>query len=454
MSTPTQTFEAKIVDFLQGQAPQSLDVIARRFPRFSRRTLQRRLKDLVERDIIVIEGAGRNTRYRYMGQAALESAPEHPPTIASGEDSSEIRHLIRRPLHERIPVSYDRFLLEGYRPNDTWYLDRAQREHLNRIGAVETENDRPAGTYARSILDRLLIDLSWASSRLEGNTYSRLDTKNLIELGQAAEGKDRTEAQMILNHKAAIEMLIDSAESVGYNRFTLFNLHAALADNLLHDPSEAGRLRTRIVQVSGTVFQPLSIPQELDRLFGVLLDKAEAIDDPFEQAFFVMVHLPYLQAFVDVNKRVSRLAANISMIKRNLVPLSFVDVPEDAYIEGTLGVYELGRVELLRDVFVWAYERSCLRYAAIKDTIREPDPMRLRYREHLSAVVGQMVRGSIEQDRSVVKRAGLAEGVDARDADTFVDMVLGDLELLHEGNISRYRIRLTEFEAWKKNRTG
>lgn len=93
--------------------------------------------------------------------------------------------------------------------------------------------EHAAGTYARDILNRLMIDLSWASSRLEGNTYSRLDTQNLIEFGHAAEGKDQSEAQMILNHKAAIEMLVDHAEEIGFDAFTFFNLHAVLANRQL-----------------------------------------------------------------------------------------------------------------------------------------------------------------------------------------------------------------------------
>jgi Fic family protein len=79
---------------------------------------------------------------------------------------------------------------------------------------------------------------------------------------------------------------------------------------------------------------------------------------PFEQAFFVTLHLPYLQPFEDVNKRVSRLAANIPFIHHNLCPLSFMDVPEDLYINGLRGVYELNRIELMRDVFVWTYEKK------------------------------------------------------------------------------------------------
>ena len=103
-----------------------------------------------------------------------------------------------RPLTERTPVGYNREFLDKYRPNESSYLTSETIAHLNRVGRTP-DTDRPAGTYARHILDRLLVDLSWASSRLEGNTYSLLDTKRLIELGQAAEGKDAAETQMILN---------------------------------------------------------------------------------------------------------------------------------------------------------------------------------------------------------------------------------------------------------------
>ena len=305
-----------------------------------------------------------------------------------------------------------------------------------------------AGTHARDILGRLLIDLSWASSRLEGNTYTRLDTQNLIELGQAAAGKDRRDAQMILNHKAAIELLVEQVEDIGFNTYTFFNLHALLSDNLLADPSESGRLRRRIVEVSGTVFHPLGIPQQIDAYFRMILDRAGAIDDPFEQAFFVMVHIPYLQPFVDVNKRVSRLGANIPLIRYNLCPLSFIDVPERAYVEGTIGVYELKRVDLLRDVFVWAYERSCQRYMAIRETVAEPDPVRMRYREVLISVVSGIVRSGQAPDQGAVQALAAAL-VPPTDVEQITALAVADLRDLHDGNVSRYRLRLSEYRAWQ-----
>jgi Fic family protein len=309
--------------------------------------------------------------------------------------------------------------------------------------------DQPAGTYARQILQRLLIDLSWNSSRLEGNTYSLLDTQRLISQGQVADNKSAADAQMILNHKDAIEFLVDSAGEVGFNRYTIMNLHALLSNNLLPDPGASGRLRTFAVGIGKSVYTPLAIPQQIEEYFDLLLAKAEAIADPFEQAFFGMVQLPYLQPFDDVNKRVSRLAANIPLAKRNLAPLSFVDVPQDIYIQGLLAVYELQRVELLRDVFLWAYERSCQRYAAVRQSLGEPDAFRLHYRDDIRTLVTDIVTNAgtpaMADDAVVAYAARLPEPDRAK----FIEVVETELLGLHEGNIARYRIRPAVFSAWK-----
>lgn len=427
----------------------------------SRRTLQRRLALLVEEQRIDPIGEGRAIKYQLVpsivdavgnaqGASTVQAIGEiYIPTSPEGE---EIKSYVCQPIQHRKPVGYDREFLEAYRPNETRYLPSEIREHLHNIGR-SPDGERPAGTYARDILGRLLIDLSWASSRLEGNTYTRLDTQNLIELGQAAEGKDRSEAQMILNHKAAIELLVEQAEDIGFNTFTFYNLHALLSENLLADPGESGRTRQRIVDISGTVFHPLGIPQQIDTYFHMVLNKADAIEDPFEQAFFIMVQIPYLQPFVDVNKRVSRLGANIPLIRHNLCPLSFIDVPERAYVEGTLGVYEMKRVELLRDVFVWAYERSCQRYMAIRETVAEPDPVRLRHREALIAIVAEIVRGQQTPSEAAV-RAMAAGLVPPQDLEWIVELALNDLANLHEGNVSRYRLRLSEYRAWRAMQQG
>lgn len=406
-----------------------------------RRTLQRRLADLVASG--QARAVGRGKQRRYQASAPGRGPSDEVPVSRAGQ---AVRSLVRRPLIQRAPVGYVASFLEAYRPNHDAYLDAGLRARLHDLGRAPG-GERPAGTYARQILSRLLVDLSWASSRLEGNTYTRLDTQNLIELGRRAPGKDQREAQMILNHKAAIEMLVDNVEEVRFDRYTICNLHALLADNLLADPSAGGRLRKIEVAISGTVYLPLAIPQQLEQLFDQLLAKASQIVDPFEQAFFTMVHLPYLQLFEDVNKRVSRLAANIPFIKHNLAPLSFVDVPERDYIDGILGVYELQRIDLARDVFAWAYERSCQRYTVVREALPQPDPLRLRNREQLTEVVSAIVRDDAPIDDGRI-RALAAPIVAPEDLEDFIAMTISELSGLHEGNLARYRLRLSEFRRW------
>ncbi|GAA0723168.1 Fic family protein [Dokdonella soli] len=421
-----------------------------------RRSLQRRLAELVKRGRLLSEGRGRAIRYRIVPPSTAEIVrPEgQPGTPAAAENyvplsaaGAEVRMLVQRPIAARTPVGYNSAFLDGYIPNTTNYLSEPIRQRLHELGRSPV-GERPAGTYARHILNRLLVDLSWASSRLEGNTYTRLDTQNLIEFGMFAAGKDQLEAQMILNHKAAIEMLVENADEIGFNAYTFCNLHALLSDNLLPDPGASGRIRTIPVDITGTVYQPLAIPQQIEEFFRQILAKADAIADPFEQAFFIMAHIPYLQPFEDVNKRVSRLGANISVIRSNLAPLSFVDVPERSYADAVLGVYELNRIELLIDVFTWAYERSCQRYTVLRDALPEPDPLRLRYRTQLRDVVAIIVR-NIQPIESETIREHAAALVAEGDLPDFVAMVANELHHLHEGNVARYGLRLSEFTDWK-----
>lgn len=426
--------------------------------RASRRTLQRRLSQLVQQGRVLAEGRARGVRYRLApavvgaGHVAARSSRVEGHGEVSLRVSTEaeaIRAAVRQHIQNRHPVGYNRSFLDDYEPNRTPYLGITLQHHLRALGRVPG-GMRPAGTYARQIFNRLLIDLSWNSSRLEGNTYSLLETQRLLELGEAAPGKDAREAQMILNHKAAIELLIEQSAEVGFNRYTVLNLHALLSDNLLQDPQGSGRLRNIPVAIQGTVYRPLEVPQIIEECFQQILSKASAIVDPFEQAFFAMVHLPYLQPFVDVNKRVSRLAANVPMIRENLCPLSFVDVPERDYVEGNLGVYELNRIDLLRDVFAWAYERSCARYAAVRESLGEPDPFRMRYRQQIAGVVSEVVRQLMDRGTAMAFVTREAERqVAEADRHRFVEVARAELGALHEGNIARYRIRPSEFHQWR-----
>jgi len=190
------------------------------------------------------------------------------------------------------------------------------------------------------------------------------------------------------------------------------------------------------------------LPQRIEELFRIILEMAAEIRDPFEQSFFLMVHVPYLQPFEDVNKRVSRLAANIPFIRHNLSPLSFIDVGERDYIEGLLGVYELNRIELLRDIFVRAYERSCQQYVAVRQQLVPPDIVRLRYRTQLSALIAAIVRTGGKADAATIS-ARLPATVAEADRERFCALALEEFQHLHPGNAIRFGLRPLEFAAWQ-----
>jgi hypothetical protein len=415
------------------------------------RTLRHRLRHLIDAGRVSAQGEGRGTKYR-LATGAGKTTPEISgaellPLSSRGKD---VQLKVSQPLIARKVVGYNRDYLDSYRPNETQYLSEQERLRLHEIGTVPIGN-QPAGTYARQILDRLLIDLSWNSSRLEGNTYSLLDTRELIEFGKQAEGKDRLEAQMILNHKDAIEFLVASASDIAFNRYTILNLHAILANNLLPNPQAAGRLRHIPVGITQSSFMPLEVPQLIEEYFHQILATANAIADPFEQSLFMLVQLPYLQPFEDVNKRVSRLAANIPMIKNNLIPLTFSDVPKELYSQAILGIYELNDVALLKDVYLWAYNRSAQRYAAVRQTIGEPDPFRMEHRENLRHVVGSVVRNRQDRASAIDFLKSWAEtNLSADERFQFIDVAKTELLALHEGNFARYKIRPSEFEAWQQ----
>lgn len=420
-------------------------------PDLARRTAQRLIAKLVESGKLEAVGQGRARRYFSVDNSpdkvtSTTQADVFPSFIPLSADSQDILRYINQPLQARKPVGYQLEFLEAYRPNKTWYLSEPLRRQLHKMGKT-TDVDAPAGTFSRAILNRLLIDLSWASSHLEGNTYSRLDTRELIEHGKAARGKAAIETQMILNHRTAIELLVANIDSAEFNRYTLMNLHSALAENLLPNPADEGRIRRHAVDIGKSVYRPLSAPQQIEDALTSLLSKATDIRDPFEQSFFMMVHLPYLQPFADVNKRTSRLAANLPLFRANLCPLTFLDVPEQAYSSATLGVYEMARVELLRDLYLWAYERSTQEYQAIKQDLAEPDPLRLAWREFIKQAIREVVMHPEIDPLSIIQKS-VEKQIPQHEQMDVKALLVEELRRLHEGVLARYGLRPSEFAAW------
>ena len=387
----------------------------------SKTTVWRALKRLVDEGRLEVSGRGPATGYSLAGAAV-------------------VRAHLQTPYNRRKPTSYKKEFLDRYIPDKTIYLAESDRQRLREAGTPVIAS-LPAGTYARRILERLLVDLSWASSRMEGNTYNLLETERLIRFGQEASGKDRKEAVMILNHKEAIQYVVDQLDDITISRPDLCNIHALLADGLLVDPAMTGRLRRMPVGITHSSYRPLGDPFMIEEEFDILVQKAVAITDPFEQSFFLLVHIPYLQAFDDINKRTSRIASNIPLLKADLAPMSFLTMDDGAYIDGLIGIYELNNVSMLREVYIDAYLASAENYRTLRAEVEAPEKAALVYRDF----VREAVRRSVLDWKAFLPERVMAmaaeAGIPEEDRAQVVNYVGQEFRGLHEGNVIRYRLR-------------
>ncbi|HWZ48698.1 MAG TPA: Fic family protein [Herbaspirillum sp.] len=259
--------------------------------------------------------------------------------------------------------------------------------------------------YPKTQVGKLLIDLSWASSRLEGNTYTQLDTQALIEYGQPNKDKPSEDAAMILNHKKAIEFMLSCSD---VEAAAIMEMHRLLADNSLAphslhflDPVQCGVIRTYTrdgLTIKNTSYLP---PQAEDRPVGFinrefdrLLESMHTIADPINRSIFLMTRLPYLQPFYDVNKRTARISCNIPLITNGMSPMSFVDFDRAAYIKGMVAFYELGDERLIKTVYLDGYIGSALRYIPFGESDRVTLATNF---EHYRAEIKQFVLEGVKE---------------------------------------------------------
>lgn len=420
----------------------------------SRPTVNRALVELVNNGSLVRSGGGRSVVYRLSVEESTRLSPsvgdpveELRPTSSDtalkplvwSKSSLALKTHLSQSLGSRTPVSYQRSFVENYEPNMSSLLPKKLAQELWDKGKSKTT--LPAGTYARKVLEQLLIDLSWSSSRLEGNKKSILDTKELFEKGHS--GNADLDTVMLLNHKDAIEFLVECVPNEGITVPIIRNLQSILMNALLSNSAELGKIRNTLVSIEGTVYQPTQVPALLEQMLELIVQKGRLINNPLESAFFFWVNLAYLQPFVDGNKRTSRLACNMPLLLANCTPLSFLNVERNDYALAMLGIYEKLDTSIAVDLFEHTYNRSVLAYAAARESLGEPPAFRIKYREQLSEVISQVVYfGQTLSDLT------LPANVEPADSSLFWAMVKEDLASLEIFNCSRFRLPVSATRAW------
>jgi len=316
-----------------------------------RTTIFRDLQGLVDSGVLVAEGGTRSRRYRL--------AP----------DSKEfLKWELSQPKEARRRVPYNPEVIDRYQPNVTSWLGKKRLKHLHALAAPKFRADEAA---YRRLMNSLLIDLSYASSKLEDVNISWLDTKSLVELGERPQGLSDTEYRIVMNHKQAIQFICENRNELDLSRRNIFDVHRLLTDGLLGNPADAGRIRKGMVYFAESAYAPLSNEFQLNDQLELFSAKANAVRDPLERSLFTMAAISYLQPFQDGNKRTSRLCMNIPLLASSLAPFSFTQVNRRDYVFGLLAFYERGRSDFLADVFIDTYERSAPKYLELLQVVHD-----------------------------------------------------------------------------------
>ena len=420
-----------------------------------RPTVNRHLAALLSQGTIVQEGAGPMTGYRlaasqggttftqtlaHQTQAHQTLAPYTlAPALAWSAHALALRAHLTAPIGTRTPVTYQRQFVDDYVPNQSSLLPPNLAQDL--FSAGRTQGQQPASTYARKVLEPLLIDLSWHSSRLEGNRKSLLDTQALFAKGRSTSDDD--DATMLLNHKDAIEFMVDAVPEYGLTVPVVRNIQSLLMQGLLDNPDAVGAIRQTVVNITDSVYVPTQMPSLLEEMLGLVVEKAQLIKNPVEAAFFLWLQVAYLQPFEDGNKRTSRLCANLPLMLSNCAPLSFLDVERGDYALAVMGVYERLDVSLAVELFAWTYRRSMAKYQVMLVSMGASDPFRAQYRAHL----GEAIRRVVNEGATLALALGDLS-LPAADQAPFLAILRRELQGLESFNCARYRLSLHKTDDW------
>ena len=208
-------------------------------------------------------------------------------------------------------------------------------------------------------MERLAIDLSWKSSQIEGDTYSLLETERLLKEKKTASGKSKDEAVMLLNHKDAIDFIVENPDYLEILTIArIENIHEILVKELNVDRN----IRTRRVGISGTNYVPLDNEFQIREALRSVCDLVNSRDNIFEKSLLLLLLISYIQPFNDGNKRVARIVSNAQLIAAGYCPISFRTVDSIDYKKAMLLFYEQNNITAFKEIFIEQFDFAVNNY--------------------------------------------------------------------------------------------
>ena len=342
------TTQVEILQFLHYSPSSSRVEIAEALTNApNERTLKRIIAECVQNGDIVVEGKGKATRYSLSAQAHL-MMPLNIDTYFANEVDERL-----------VQESFNFQLICEILPNITLF---SAREKV-KLGAAHKEFLANMSTLSdieyRKEMERLGVDLSWKSSQIEGNTYSLLETERLLKDKETAQGKSKEEAVMLLNHKDALDFILDNPDylkEVSVRRIE--DIHNILTKELGVDSG----IRKRRVGITGTNYRPLDNEFQIREALEDSCRLINLKDDVFEKALLTLVLLSYIQPFSDGNKRTARITSNAILMAWGYCPISFRTVDSIDYKKAMLMFYEQNNIAAFKQIFIEQYEFAVKNY--------------------------------------------------------------------------------------------
>ena len=342
------TIKIEILQFLHYNPSSSrVEIAAGLAEAPNERTLKRIIADCVQKGYIIVNGKGKATRYSLSAQAQLMMPLDIETYFTNDVDDRVVQE------------SFNFQLICDILPNVTLFTTE-ERERLNVAHRVFLNNMSTLSDIEyRKEMERLGVDLSWKSSQIEGNTYSLLETERLLKEKETAQGKTKEEAVMLLNHKDALDFILDCPDylkELSVRRIE--DIHSILTKEL----AVGSGIRKRRVGITGTNYRPLDNEFQIREALEDTCRLINGKEDIFEKALLALVLLSYIQPFTDGNKRTARISSNAILMAWGYCPLSFRTVDSIDYKKAMLMFYEQNNIAAFKQIFIEQYEFAVKNY--------------------------------------------------------------------------------------------
>ncbi len=340
--------EKLILEFLK-QNPESSSVEIRQgiSEKKSIATIKRILSKLVAKKLITSTGKGKATRYKLSPYYNLLR-------------EIDVQDYYEKEIDERTIIENFNFsLLTEIFPETKLFTEDELIQLIGFQKEFEKNFSELSEFEIKKEFERLAIDLSWKSSQIEGNTYSLLETERLLKEKETAAGKSKEEAVMLLNHKEAIDFIIENPDYLfPLSVSKIEDIHSILIKELAVDRN----IRKRRVGISGTNFRPIDNEFQIKEALSLTCDLINKKEDVFEQALLALILISYIQPFVDGNKRTARIISNAILINHKYCPISFRTVDSVDYKKAMLLFYEQNNITFFKRIFIEQYEFAVKTY--------------------------------------------------------------------------------------------